>query len=225
MTENAFPLTSAASMGAVVLLSLLLTGYELYQIFRRDFGRTLGNRHALFLFLLNIGMALVVWWFIHGLLAVAPTVLTTLATGLTFPALLRSRFTLYRTIPTSAEGDAGQKSAVDEVSLKMDEMYRGLQSAFYKEIDLRLARERLVINKQLRDIFTADQLDDHLAGVIGQITIDEDRARLEAKLQAIRAVTDARERHRQLANLLIQVTDRAELRRAIRDKSLTPPTG
>jgi len=220
MPESAFPFTSATSMAAVVLLSLLLTGYELYQIFRRDFGRTLGNRHALFLFLLNIGMALIVWWFIHGLLAVQPTILTTLATGLTFPALLRSRFTLYRTIPP-ADG-AGQPSAVDEVSLKMDEMYRGLQSAFYKEIDLRLARERLLLSRQLRETFTAEQLDDHLAGVIGQITIEEDRARLEAKLDAIRAITDDRKRHDQLANLLIHVTDRAELRRAIRDRSLTP---
>ena len=221
MPESAFPFTSATSMAAVVLLSLLLTGYELYQIFRRDFGRTLGNRHALFLFLLNIGMALIVWWFIHGLLAVQPTILTTLATGLTFPALLRSRFTLYRTIPT-ADGAAGQTGAVDEVSLKMDEMYRGLQSAFYKEIDLRLARERLLLSRQLRETFTAEQLDDHLAGVIGQITIEEDRARLEAKLDAIRAITDDRKRHDQLANLLIHVTDRAELRRAIRDRSLTP---
>lgn len=224
MTENAFPLTSAASMAAVVLLSLVLTGYELYQIFRRDFGRTLGNRYALFLFLLNIGMALVVWWFIHGLLAVQPTILTTLATGLTFPALLRSRFTLYRTISTPAEGSGGQPSAVDEVSLKMDEMYRGLQSAFYKEIDLRLARERAELHKQLRDIFTAEQIDDHLSAIIGQITIDEDRTKLETKLEAIRAMTDDRRRHDQLANLLIQMTDRQELKRAIRDRTLMPPT-
>jgi hypothetical protein len=75
---------------------------------------------------------------------------------------------------------------------------------------------------ELRETFTAEQLDDHLAGVIGQITIEEDRTRLEAKLDAIRAITDDRKRHEQLANLLIHVTDRAELRRAIRDRSLTP---
>ncbi len=50
MPENAFPLSTYASLGAVVLLSLLLTGYELFSIFQRDFGRTIANRNALFLF-------------------------------------------------------------------------------------------------------------------------------------------------------------------------------
>ena len=80
MPENILPLTWYTSLGAVVLLSLLLTGYELFKIFQRDFGRALRNRYALVLFLLNILMALVVWWFVHHLLAVEPTILTTLVT-------------------------------------------------------------------------------------------------------------------------------------------------
>jgi hypothetical protein len=221
MPENILPLTWYTSLGAVVLLSLLLTGYELFKIFQRDFGRALRNRYALVLFLLNILMALVVWWFVHHLLAVEPTILTTLVTGLTFPTLLRSRFTIYRTIAAST-GDGEPRSAVDEISLKMDEIYRGLQSAFYKEIDLELARERATLNKQLRDAFSAAQIAERLDDVITNITIDADRERLQEKLTTIQTISDEGRRHAQLANLLIQLSDRAELKRAIRERTLTP---
>ncbi|PWH13593.1 MAG: hypothetical protein DDG58_13870 [Ardenticatenia bacterium] len=221
MPENAFPLAWYTSLGAVALLSLLLTAYELFKIFQRDFGRTLRNRYALILFLLNIGMALAVWWFVHRLLAIQPTILTTLVTGLTFPALLRSRFTIYRTIaPATRDGE--QKSAVDEISLKMDEMYRNLQSACYKEIDLELARERAALNKQLREAFSAAQIAERLEDIIGNITIEEDRERLQEKLNSIQSVPDEARRHAQLANLLIQLSDRDELKRAIREGTLTP---
>ena len=222
MPENILPLTWYTSLGAVVLLSLLLTAYELFKIFQRDFGSTLRNRYALILFLLNIATAFVVWWFVHRLLAVQPTILTTLVTGLTFPALLRSRFTIYRTIAPST-GDGEPKSAVDEISLKMDEMYRGLQNAFYKEIDLELARERAALNKQLRDVFSAAQIAERLEDIITNITIDADRERLQEKLNTIQAIPEEGRRHVQLANLLIQLSDRAELKRAIRERTLTPP--
>lgn len=221
MPENAFPLTWYTSLGAVALLSLLLTSYELFKIFQRDFGRTLRNRYALILFLLNIGTALLVWWFVHYLLSVQPTVLTTLVTGLTFPALLRSRFTVYRTIaPSTSDGEG--KSAVDEISLKMDEMYRSLQSAFYKEIDLELARERAALNKQLREAFPAAQIAERLEDIINNITIDADRERLQEKLTNIQNIADETKRHAQLANLLIQLSGRDELKRAIREGTLTP---
>ncbi len=222
MPENAFPLAWYTSVGAVVLLSFLLTSYELFKIFQRDFGRTLRNRHAFILFLLNIVAALAVWGFLHYLLAVQPTVLTTLVTGLTFPALLRSRFTVYRTI-AAATSDGEQKSAMDEISFKMDEMYRNLQSALYKEIDLELARERAVLNKQLREVFTAAQIAERLGDIISNITIDADRERWQEKLTNIQNIADEAKRHAQLANLLIQLSDRRELQRAIRERTLTPP--
>ncbi|MGC8880473.1 MAG: hypothetical protein ACP5R2_14755 [Anaerolineae bacterium] len=219
--ENVFPLPWYTSLGAVALLSLLLTSYELFKIFQRDFGRTLRNRYALILFLLNVVVAVSVWLFVHRLLAVQPTILTTLAVGLTFPALLRSRFTIYRTIaPSTSNGE--QKSAVDEISLKMDEMYHSLQSAFYKEIDLELARERAALNKQLRETFSAVQIEERLADIILSITIDADREQWQEKLTKIQAIADDSMRHRQLANLLIQLSERDDLKRAIRERTLTP---
>ncbi|MGQ9502639.1 MAG: hypothetical protein ACUVSF_12925 [Anaerolineae bacterium] len=213
------PLAWYTSLGAVALASLLLTGFELFKIFQRNFGRALRNRYALYLFVLNVGAALVAWWFIHYPLAVQPTVLTTLVTGLTFPTLLRSRFTIYRTL-APATGNGGQKSALDEVSLKMDEMYHSLQSAFYKEIDMELARERAVLNKQLRDTFTADQIADYLADVIDNLTIDDERERWQEKLTNVQAIPDNTRRHIQLANLLIQMLGLDACRRAIREKTL-----
>jgi len=220
--EKTLPLPWYVSLGAVMLLSLLLAGYELFKIFQRDFGRSLRNPNAFYLFVLNIVTASVVWWFIHHLLGVEPNILTTLVAGFTFPALLRSRFTIYRTIAPVASTN-GQKSAIDEVSLKMDEMYSALQGALYKEIDLELARERASFNKQLRDTFSADQIDEHLGDIIGGLTIDADRTQWQAKLDTIRAIPDEARRHAQLANLLIQLSDRDDLKRAIRDKTLTPP--
>ncbi|MCS7259394.1 MAG: hypothetical protein NZ765_01225 [Anaerolineae bacterium] len=148
MPENVFPLAWYTSLGAVALLSLLLTGYELFKIFQPEFVRTLWNWHAFFLFALNVLAALFTWGCVHILLGIRPTLLSTLATGLIFPTLLRSRFTLYRTLaPPAGEG----KSVIDELSLKMDEIYHSLQSALYKAIDRKLARERVVLNKQVRD--------------------------------------------------------------------------
>ena len=72
-------------LGLVILVSLFLGFYELFRTFGRDFGRCLGRRYALLLMVLNVGTALVVWWVVHGPLAVQPTFLSTVLTGLTFP--------------------------------------------------------------------------------------------------------------------------------------------
>jgi len=123
-------LPTSALIGLVILLSLALTGYELFKIFGRDVGRTLRNRWALLAGFLNLITALIVWFIVHNLLAIEPSLPSALVTGLTFPALLRSRFTLYRSI------GAAETEEVNELSLKMDQIYHDLQRALYKEVNI-----------------------------------------------------------------------------------------
>jgi hypothetical protein len=215
MTEGA-P-TTYFWLGLVILVSLFLSLYEIFKTFGRDFGRSLGRRYALLLIVLNVGTALVVWWIIHGLLAVEPTFPSTLVTGLTFPALLRSRFTLYRSIVP------GQADETSELSLKMDEIYQSIQVALVGEVNLNLAGERVAISKQLRQTFTADEMAGHLGDFIASEPVASEREKHQAQLDAILAIQDADKKHLQLANLLIALKDRAELKRALRDGSLTPP--
>ncbi len=216
MSETASsPLPVYALLSLVALLSLALTGYELFKIFGRDFGRTLTNRYALLLGLLNIVVAVLVWLFIHKLLNVAPSILSALITGLTFPALLRSRFTLYRSI------GSGQAGEVDELSLKMDEIYQNLQKAFYSEVNKQLTQARLVLAKKIRDTFTARQIERYLNEFITLERLPEEQQKHRDKLDKIKAIEDNKTRHLQLTNFLLDLKTAAEIKQAIKDKSLT----
>jgi hypothetical protein len=201
-------------LGLVILVSLFLGLYELFRTFGRDFGRCLGRRYALLLMVLNVGTALVVWWIVHGPLAVQPTFLSTVLTGLTFPTLLRSRFTLYRSITP------GQTDETNELSLKMDEIYHSIQAALVGEVNLGLAAERLALSRQLRQTFPAAEIERYLGDFIDSEQIESERQKHQKQLDDIRAIQDADRKHLQLANLLISLRDRADLKRAIRDKTL-----
>lgn len=53
-------MSTASLISLVILLSLALTGYELFKMFGRDFGRALRNRYALLLGFLNLIVAILV---------------------------------------------------------------------------------------------------------------------------------------------------------------------
>jgi putative effector of murein hydrolase LrgA (UPF0299 family) len=202
-------------LGLVVLLSLLLTGYELYKMFERDFGRAITNRYALLLAVLNIITAIVVWFFIHKVIGVESTLVTALVTGLTFPMLLRSRFTLYRSLNTSSGPDQ-----LNEISLKIDEMYQKLQYDMYKEVNLHLTEIRLTLSKRIRDAFTIPQMTTYLDEFIDTERIEAERDKHRNRFNEIIAIADEAKRHRQLANMLIDLKSSADLDKAIRTNSL-----
>lgn len=219
MPESAPSAWSTYSLvGLVVLLSLLLANYELFKIFGRDFGRALRNRFALLLGLLNVVVAVAVWLVIHNLIGVRPSLLSALVTGLTFPVLLRSRFTLYRSIGPAAAGE------VDELSLKMDEIYHSLQRAFYREVNLQLAGARLALSQRIRQTFSARQLADYLAEFIEAERLEPERAAHRRQLGEIVAIEEEPMRHRQLAYLLLDLKTRADVDKALRARSLIPPS-
>jgi hypothetical protein len=198
----------------VILLSLALTAYEVFKIFGRDFGRAVGNRFTLLVGFLNLIAAVVVWWVVHGLIGVQPSLLSAVVTGLTFPTLLRSRFTLYRSI-----GPA-QADEVNELSLKMDEIYHTLQRALYREVNLQLTNARLELSHKIRETFTAHQLADYLADFIAHERLPAEQTKHQRQLEEILTIADGKVRHRQLANLLLDLKTAAEIKAAVRRKDL-----
>ena len=205
---------TSALISLVILLSLGLTGYELFKIFGRDFGRALRNRYALLAGVLNIVTAVLVWLIIHNVLGIQASFFTAVVTGVTFPALLRSRFTLYRSIgPT-------ETNEVDELSLKMDQIYQDLQRALYREVNLQLTNARLHLSLQIRQTFTARQLENYLADFIAHERLPDEQAKHEAQLDSIRAIEDNKIRHRQLANLLLDLKSAAEIKTMVQTESL-----
>jgi len=202
-------------LGLVILLSLLLTGYELYKMFERDFCRAIGNRYTLLLGVLNVITAVIVWFLIHKVIGVEPTLLTALVTGLTFPVLLRSRFTIYRSINTT-----GSPDQLNEVSLKVDEMYQKLQYDMYKEVNLHLTELRLKLSKRIRQTFTPAQLTTYLDEFIDTERIEIERDKHRSRFNEIAAIADDAKRHRQLANMLIDLKSRPDLEKAITTSSL-----
>lgn len=205
---------ASALIGLVILLSLGLTGYELFKIFGRDFGQALRNRYALLVGILNMVTATVVWWIIHSLLAIQPSLLSALVTGLTFPALLRSRFTLYRSIGSSETGE------VDELSLKMDQIYHDLQRALYREVNYQLTAIRQQRSYQVRRLFTARELADYLADFIAHERLPAEQQKHQRQLEKILAIEDNKKRQVQLANLLLDLKSAAEIKTMIRNESL-----
>lgn len=207
-------MSTSALVSLVILLSLVLSAYELFKIFGRDFGRALGNRFALLVGFLNVTAAVVVWLVVHNLIGVQPSFVSALVTGLTFPALLRSRFTLYRTI-----GPA-EASEVDELSLKMDEIYHTLQRVLYREVNLQLTNARLELSQHIRQTFTAHELAEYLADFIAHERLPDEQRKHQRQLDEIRAIAESKTRHRQLANLLLDLKTAAEIKAVIRRKSL-----
>ena len=204
-----------ALVSLVILVSLALTAYELFKMFRRDFGRALHCRYALWLGLLNVAAAVLVWLIVHQALGFEPSLLSAVVTGLTFPALLRSRFTFYRSFGSSTEPDQ-----VDELSLKMDEVYQTVQRALYQEVNLQLAEARQKLSLQIRRAFTARQLADYLADFIAHERLPDEQARHQRQLDEIIAIEAAKVRHRQAANLLLDLKSESDIQGMLRAGSL-----
>ena len=205
---------ASALISLVILVSLLLTAYGVFKIFGRDFGRALGNRFTLLVGFLNLTAAVVVWGIVHNLIGIPPSLLSALVTGLTFPTLLRSRFTLYRSIGSA------QPDEVNELSLKMDEMYQNIQQALYREVNLDLTNARLELSHKIRETFTASQLADYLADFIAHERLPNEQKQHQGQLEEIIAIKDNKVRHRQLANLLLDLKTAAEIKAAVRRKDL-----
>lgn len=211
LPEQAAPFLVAGAAG------ILLALFELYQAFQRDVGAALLNRWAWLLLFLNAAAATVsyavVGWIQPEL---AGSFGTAFLVGITFPAVVRSRFTFYRNPREAANGQ------LSEISLPFDQMYTTIQNGCLEEVNLSLADQRSTWARviALSDYDIARSLEELIqAGKLPDL-----RAEHEKKLASIQAKyeTDPAKLRHMLALLLIDLMPRRRIRALVRQHAESP---
>ena len=128
--DAVFPFVVCAFAG------LLLSAFELIRSFRKGIGRYWLNRYVVALMALNAVTAGAVYAFLRYVLGVQSTFWLALVTGLTFPSLLRGRFTLYRPLDKAQDTPGSNGFA-----LTLDAWYRELQRQCYDEVNSLIAAD------------------------------------------------------------------------------------
>lgn len=200
-------LQALAPFLVAALAGAALTFFELLKTFQRAVGSALRSRWGLALLGLNALSAILVYAFVRYALNVDAGLWTALAVGLTFPVLLRSRFTLYR--------QTGKKDDPDltEISLKLDEFYQTLQDWCYTEVNAWLAAERYTQAEAIKEKYTVRQLEQRLSDLIASEPMPAKRDEHEARLQSILTAykDDPHRRHHELAVLYIDISTPQEI--------------
>jgi hypothetical protein len=196
------------------LAGALLAVFELIKTFGKWIGRYWTDRYVVSLLLINVITAMLVYAFLRYALGIENTIWLALITGLTFPAILRSRFTFYRPFGSS-------QGALDTAgfSLALDGWYRKLQSLCYEEVNSQIADARNQKAKRLRERFTEKQLIDLLTDHIeSELMADQKQDHLE-QLNSIRAIIDAATRKRRLALLVVDLLPEQRVKQLMKNRS------
>ena len=127
------PFLIAALAGAA------LAFFELLKTFQRNTGKALRNRWGLTLLGINALAAMAVYFVIHYVFKFDAGLWTALVVGITFPLILRSRFTLYR------QAGAKDEPGLTELSLKLDDFYQTLQFSCYREVNAKRRHHALAL--------------------------------------------------------------------------------
>lgn len=177
-----------------------LASVELLKTFGRWIGGFLANRYVAFIYLLNIATALAVFAFLRYVLGVQNPVILAITTGITFPTILRTRFTFYRPAGKTEGGvDA------EAVSLTLDDWYRGLQDLCYEAVNNEIAAARAKVIKQLRTKLTEPEMKELLQDHIDSGKIAATRGELQKQMDAILSLPSEDDRKRRLAILIVDV--------------------
>ena len=195
------------------LAGAALAVFELIKTFGKWIGRYWTDRYVLGLLLINIFTAMLVYAFLRYALGIENTIWLALITGLTFPAVLRSRFTFYRPF-----GRASGALDTEGFSLAIDGWYRKLQSVCYEEVDSQIADARNQKAKRLRDRYTEKQMIDLLNDHIdSELMIDQQQDHLQ-QLADIKALADAATRKRRLALLIVNLLPEQRLKQLLKGR-------
>ena len=143
VTDVVLPLVVCGLFGG--LLAIL----ELIQAFGKWIGRYWSNRYVIALVGLNAIAAAGVFAFLRYALGVESSLWLIVVTGLTFPTILRSRFTFYRPL-----GKAASTLDTEGFSLRIDGWYRKLQNLCLDELNSQIANERRATLARLRRCLT-----------------------------------------------------------------------
>jgi hypothetical protein len=195
------------------LAGAALAVFELIKTFGKWIGRYWTDRYVLSLLIVNMATAMIVYAFLRYGLGVQSTLWLALITGLTFPAVLRSRFTFYRPFGSS-------QSPLDATgfSLAIDGWYRKLQSLCYEEVNSQIADARNQRAKRLRDRYTEKQLIELLTDHIdSELMADQKRDHLQ-QLEDIKSLADAATRKRRLSLLIVDLLPEQRVKQLLKNR-------
>jgi len=198
------PFVVAALAGAA------LAFFELLTTFQRNIGRALKSRWGLVLLGLNALSAVGVYAIVRYVFKFDAGIWTALVVGITFPVVIRSRFTFYR------QPEEKETANLTEFSLKVDEFYQTLQGWCLNEVNTRLAEQRKALAEAIKDKFSVKQLEKELRDLIASGVMPEKRQEQEKKLDEILQTLDSARRAQLLALLLIDLSTAESLRRLTR---------
>lgn len=192
------------------LAGFVLAGVELFSTFGRWLGKYWLNKYVVAIILLNILTASGVYAILHFLLGIESTLWLALITGVTFPTILRSRFSFYQ--PVGKEG-----LDTDRFSVTLNKWYQDLQNACYEEVNSLIAAERAQLVDRLRRCFTPAQIRDKLLDQIESGVLPESREKLRGQLKEVLALENNAKRERRLAVLLLSNLPPARLQALLQD--------
>lgn len=199
-----------AALFVAALAGAALAFFELLTTFQRNIGRALSSRWGLVLVGLNALSAVGVYAIVRYVFKFDAGIWTALVVGVTFPVVIRSRFTFYR--------QPGEKETANltEFSLKVDEFYQALQGFCLNEVNTRLAEQRKALAETIKNRFTVKQLEKELRDLIASGVMPEKRQEQEKKLDEILQIQNNARREQLLALFLIDLSTPDGIRRLLR---------
>jgi hypothetical protein len=169
--------------------SLVLAVSEVVSSFELDPVRALRTWGSTLLLLLNAAMAVLILALMRSFGAGGDSPWMALAVGLGVPTLVRTRFTVMKPLPGTAESEG--------VEIRLDELYERLQSFCRRRIDVALAGQRVRMVEQAMDrleleelerksrlllegglVVTASQASAYVDKILGKQEYDEERKRM-----------------------------------------------
>ncbi len=206
MGEQALPFVVCAFFGAV------LAAIELLQTFGRWMGNHWLNRHVAKLIALNVLAACAVYAVLRFGLGVEDALRLAVVTGLTFPAILRSKFTLFRA--------AGRdEDSPRELSIPIDAWYQNLQGLCVDEVNARIADATAREMRRLRECLSEPRMIEILADHIEAEPHPQSKEKHQRQLAQIRAMSDPTDRVRRLARLMIEIMPQGALQELVAGKT------
>ena len=183
----------------VALAAIALVVLELLKTFGRDVLEALRNRWAWALIGVNVLVALAVYVIVRLAFNTGDAPGTAVFVGLSFPVLLRSRFTYFRAV------GAKEDNRLDTISLKIDEAYSALQDLCWAAVDEALADRRAELAERLAARYSAEEMIERIEHHIDALRIEANQARDRQWLDEIRQIPDEKTRRFRLAMMIIDI--------------------
>ena len=183
----------------VALAAIALVVLELLKTFGRDVLEALRSRWAWALIGVNVLVALAVYVIVRLAFNTGDAPGTAVFVGLSFPILLRSRFTYFRAV------GAKEDSRLDTISLKIDEAYSALQDLCWAAVDEVLADRRAALAEKLAARYSAGEMIERIEHHIDALRIEANQARDRQWLEDIKHIPDEKTRKFRLAMMIIDI--------------------